>query len=271
MLIFRYLFEQCAKFLAHKDPRLQHLPFTSVGSFIIVVALYLFFVLKWGPNFMKNRRPYNLKPILLFYNAFQVFCNFSIFVYAIYQINMSGYKINYFCEELDYSDSWIGTQSAMGSYFYFLTKILDLLDTVFFVLRKRTRQISFLHVYHHMLVYVGGFAFISMAPGGHLWLFAVLNLFVHIIMYSYYFGTVCSENLKTNIFIKRSITQMQIIQFVCTIIHLCLPFFVQDCGYPRSLLYVAISQAVIMLLLFSDFYYKTYIKSKPNSPNVKSS
>ncbi|XP_031636096.1 elongation of very long chain fatty acids protein 7-like [Contarinia nasturtii] len=269
MLVLQYLFEQITKLLALRDTRLQHLPFTSVESLITVVTLYLFFVLKWGPNFMEKRKPYNLKQMLLFYNGFQVFCNFSLFTYVIYSINVLGYSINFYCEELDFSDSWIGVQSAIFSYYYYLIKLLDLFDTVFFVLRKRTRQISFLHVYHHVAVLTGAFIAITWAPGGHPWLFGLLNSFVHIIMYAYYLGTVYSDTLKTNIFIKRSITQMQIIQFVFAITHLSLPFFIQSCNYPRPLLVIAISQNAIMLLLFSDFYYKTYIKSK--LPKVKSS
>lgn len=35
------------------------------------------------------------------------------------------------------------------TYMYFLLKIIDLLDTVFFVLRKKNNQITFLHIYHH--------------------------------------------------------------------------------------------------------------------------
>ena len=33
----------------------------------------------------------------------------------------------------------------------FYTKLVDLLDTIFFVLRKKSNQISFLHVYHHFI------------------------------------------------------------------------------------------------------------------------
>lgn len=150
-------------------------------------------------------------------------------------------KINFMCEELDFSNSFLGLKSAQMSYCYFLVKICDLFDTIFFVLRKRTRQISFLHVYHHVAVMIGAYIAVAWAPGnfqshflqstkckkkcvhcfffvflgGQPWLFGFINCFVHVIMYSYYFGSVYSTKLKTNYFIKRSITQLQIVSHCC--------------------------------------------------------
>lgn len=84
----------------------------------------------------------------------------------LYQLSVfSERKINFWCEELDYSDSFLGIRSAQLSYCYFLVKLLDLFDTVFFVLRKRTRQISFLHVYHHVLILIGAYIAVAWAPG----------------------------------------------------------------------------------------------------------
>lgn len=176
------------------DTRLQHLPFTSIESIIVVITLYLLFVLKWGPKLMEKRRPYNIERILLIYNAIQVMANSGIFVYVsiieefhisnwdgncgefgeniliwfqvLYQLSVfSEREINFWCEEIDFSDSFLGIRSAQTSYCYYLVKLLDLLDTVFFVLRKRTRQISFLHVYHHVAILVGAYIAVAWAPG----------------------------------------------------------------------------------------------------------
>ena len=38
------------------------------------------FVLKWGPRFMKNRKPFNLDKILILYNALQVVACLYLFV-----------------------------------------------------------------------------------------------------------------------------------------------------------------------------------------------
>lgn len=46
---------------------------------------------------------------------------------------------------------------ARAVWLYYMCKIIELLDTVFFVLRKKQNQISFLHLYHHTLMPFCGF------------------------------------------------------------------------------------------------------------------
>lgn len=45
---------------------------SSPGPVVAVVMVYLMFVLKIGPEYMKNRKPMDLKRIMVLYNAFQV-------------------------------------------------------------------------------------------------------------------------------------------------------------------------------------------------------
>lgn len=128
------------------------------------------------------------------------------------------------------------------------------------------------------------FTSFSLRSGGHPWLFGLLNCFVHILMYAYYFGSVYYEELKKMIWIKRILTKIQIvrfpfsfkcwnnfyhafcvcllffqIQFILSITHLCIPLFYGDCNYPKGLLIMGITQNTIMLVLFSDFYFKAYV------------
>lgn len=46
---------------------------------------------------------------------------------------------------------------ARAVWLYYMAKIIELLDTVFFVLRKKHQQVSFLHVYHHTLMPICSF------------------------------------------------------------------------------------------------------------------
>lgn len=81
-------------------------------------------------------------------------------------------------------DKHVAEVVLFGSYCYFLAKLLDLFDTVFFVLRKKTNQISFLHLYHHSLTFVSAWYYLKyMVFEVESGIFiGLLNSFVHILM-----------------------------------------------------------------------------------------
>lgn len=47
---------------------------------ISIVALYLLLVIKIGPEFMKDRKPLNIKPLILVYNLYQTISNLLIVI-----------------------------------------------------------------------------------------------------------------------------------------------------------------------------------------------
>ncbi|XP_037941434.1 elongation of very long chain fatty acids protein F-like [Teleopsis dalmanni] len=238
-----------------------------VGSPVKVIAVtvaYILFVLKIGPYLMRNREPFNVKLLMQVYNVFQVLVNLYM--------GVMGFKL-----------LWVPDQHSFGCitslpvthrlksfelflcYLYFLVKIIDYMDTIFFVLRKSFKQITFLHVYHHVLmVLVGVMVSRYYGTGGHQLVTGDLNAFIHVIMYSYYFFSALNPNIKTSKW-KRFITTAQIIQFILIIIHQLWALFIsKGCTYPKILLYLNLSQAMIMIILFSNFYIKTYIRRKSN-------
>lgn len=44
-------------------------------SVLSILSMYLMFVLKLGPNMMENRKPFNIKHVMLVYNAIQTLYN----------------------------------------------------------------------------------------------------------------------------------------------------------------------------------------------------
>jgi len=74
-------------------------------------------------------------------------------------------KYSFKCQLPDYTTSEIGMYEANTSYYYYLLKLTDLCDTIFFILRKKYKQASFLHVYHHMLMVVGCYFVTKIVPG----------------------------------------------------------------------------------------------------------
>jgi len=80
--------------------------------------------------------------------------------------------------ELDY-----GLNMVCASIFAF-SKFLELIDTLFLILRKK--PVLFLHWYHHITVLpYTWYAVLIAVPCGNI--FGIMNAFVHTIMYFYYF------------------------------------------------------------------------------------
>lgn len=77
-----------------------------------------------------------------------------------------------------------------------MLKLIDLVETVVFVLRKKQEQISFLHVYHHvstilLMWFMTKYYAVTMASFGIL-----INCAVHVIMYTYYYLSTLGPNMQ---------------------------------------------------------------------------
>lgn len=109
---------------------------------------------------------------------------------------------------------------AESCHTYFLLKLADLLDTVFFVLRKKQNQISFLHLYHHTGMVMLTWNATKFYPGGHSVFTGFLNSIIHVVMYGYYLVSAFNPEYKNNIWWKKYITQMQIVSWIVSLLSL---------------------------------------------------
>ena len=110
-------------------------------------------------------------------------------------------------------------QMARGVYAYFVCKLIELLDTVFFVMRKKQRQISFLHVYHHGMMPICAWIGVRFVPGGHGTLLGVINSFIHILMYTYYMLSAFGPEVQKYLWWKKYLTSLQLVQFTIILVH----------------------------------------------------
>ncbi|VVC93378.1 unnamed protein product [Leptidea sinapis] len=230
------------------------------------IAVYLLFVLKIGPNFMKNRQPFNVEKLMILHNLSQVIACAYVFYETI--VYAWGWKYKWICEPIDFSNTPDSLNVAGFVYHYYILKYLDLLDTIFFILRKKTNQVSFLHIYHHTGMVMLTWGAVTYFPGGHGTLIGMVNSFVHIVMYGYYLLTVIVPSTKNSVWLKKHITQMQIIQLAWCCLHMGILAVKTDCQYPRWVALVFLPNDLFMLTLFIDFYIKSYIL-KPSARKAK--
>ncbi|XP_043267026.1 elongation of very long chain fatty acids protein AAEL008004-like [Venturia canescens] len=225
----------------------------------LIIFSYLYFVQVCGPRWMINKKPYNLYSIMQIYNVVQIALS-AYLLYKALELGWLGYY-NFTCEPVDYSMNPRSLEIASTVWLYFIVKIIDLLDTVFFVLRKKQNQVSFLHVYHHAGMVFGGWAAVKYLPGGHVTFLGLINSFVHVVMYTHYLVT----SLKIGKpWWKKYVTQLQLAQFILVLYHFAQLLWIPDCGFPKWPAAIFIPQNLFMIVLFSDFYYKTYIKKRPH-------
>jgi fatty acid elongase 3 len=170
-------------------------------------------------------------------------------------------------------------------YLNYIFKLWEFIDTVFLVLKKR--PLEFLHVYHHSATAAFAYLFLW-KPISSSWSVLLLNLGVHVLMYYYY---AVSSVSKRNIWWKKHLTSMQIMQFLLDIgmvvymsynvfINEYFPWMKTEYGLrtvPNCYASDPITQASVAavlfgsyLILFIDFYIKTYNKNKEmNGKNHK--
>lgn len=96
---------------------------------------------------MEKRNAYNLKWLLSVYNLAQVAaCCYLIIGILTTELNTIRF---WKCASVDYKTNNKSMAVLTYTYHTFLLKLVELVETVFFVLRKKQNQVSKLHVYHH--------------------------------------------------------------------------------------------------------------------------
>lgn len=150
---------------------------------------------------------------------------------------------------------------AKAVHFYFICKLIELLDTVFFVLRKKNQQISILHLYHHTLMPVCGWVGVRFFAGGHGTLLGVINSFVHVIMYTYYMLSSIGPHMQKYLWWKKYLTLLQLIQFCIVFCHIAQVLF-NGCDFPKFIAFLLSFNTLIFIYMFSSFYLQNYTNNE---------
>nr|AOY10780.1 elongation of very long chain fatty acids-like 2 [Clarias gariepinus] len=245
------------KLFGERDPRvrgwmlLDSCTPTLVLTFIYLLIVYI------GPKYMKDKPAYSLKNVLLLYNFGVTMLSFYMLVELISASWSAGYKLK--CQGLfDAGEGDIRVAKVL--WWYYFSKLIEFLDTIFFVLRKKNNQITFLHVYHHASMFNIWWCVLNWIPCGQSFFGPTLNSFIHVLMYSYYsLSTIPS--MQKYLWWKRYLTQAQLVQFILTITH-TLSAVVFPCGFPLGCLLFQSSYMVTLVILFINFYMQAY-RRKP--------
>lgn len=170
-------------------------------------------------------------------------------------------------------------QLASAFWWFYVSKILEFADTGFFILRKKWSQLSFLHVYHHSSMFIICWIVVKWIPTGSsksiaspspssstlsinlrtAFVPALMNSFVHIIMYGYYSLSALGPRLYPYLWWKRYLTVLQLLQFAFGLAW-GTQAIVNRCEYQPWLSYTGVAYMLSFLFLFGRFYVQRYTK-----------
>lgn len=225
----------------------------------LATIAYLYIVLKAGPDFMRNRKPYDIKISIRLYNLLLVVINTYLFLGTFLNFNYGadfwGCSVALSTEKRSLMLHW--------GHMFFHTRYLEFFDTFFFILRKKQSQVSFLHVFHHgivpTLMYIG----LKFYPVPFNGLLPMTNMFVHIIMYAYYGLATFGPGIQKYLTWKKYLTTLQISQFALLLVHCSQPLLFKmypECKFPPGLVVINTCIGLTFLMLFLSFYRETYVK-----------
>jgi len=246
-----------------------------------ILACVAYYVIVWVLTWIMKRpgqEPLQLKLYSQVHNALMVVMSLYmgleyIRCFFYYGLKLTGNNIRS-------DDDYIPL--ARIQWIFYLSKIPEWNDTFIMILKKNFRQVSILHLYHHGSIFLFSYTSMRHCPGGDSWLAAVINSWVHVVMYSYYFCAPLARDpnapkwVKAVTSVKKYITMMQLIQFLIVFTR---DSYMLYCTYilgytlSNAPIYMVLTEwlyMISMVALFMNFYLNTYRSSpRPDGATVE--
>lgn len=203
--------------------------------------------------------PFNLRWLQYLYNPVQIIlCSYMCLETGLLAIR-NDYSV--VCNTFDV------TKPVMGNvaWLFLMSKVLDFVDTFIIILSCKWRQLTLLHVYHHVSVFGVFWMFFKAAYDGDLYVTLIGNALVHAMMYTYYFLSLHTKD----IWWKKYLTAVQMIQFITFLVH---SRFVLSCpDYPQPITAMYMVYISTLFALFLQFFIRSYVTTSNEKQPMKTS
>ena len=233
-------------------------PMYFVGLYVAMVFV--------GQQWMRDRRAFWLKPFFIVWNALlSAFSIYGCIVVApelIKALRTEGFRYTLCAPSFEW---WNHGAVGLWMWFFIMSKIPELVDTVFLVFQKK--PVIFLHWYHHTTVLLYCWYSYTTHHTVGIW-FGAMNFFVHSVMYSYYF--MMSLPGPTRMIAKPFAPLITILQIAQMVMGLVIVVAVhiskaepQGCpGNPDVIMRAALVMYASYFILFAKFFLDSYVFKK---------
>jgi elongation of very long chain fatty acids protein 6 len=251
---YSHVFNFEEKFI-HQDSRdwMQN-NWTNVFFYIGIYMALIF----GGQHFMASRPKFELRGLLTLWNT--LLAAFSIIGFTRTAPELVHVLRNHGLYHSVCIPSFIEQDRVSGfwTFMFVLSKLPELGDTMFIVLRKQ--PLIFLHWYHHITVLIYSWFSYTEYTSTARW-FVVMNYFVHSIMYTYY--ALRAMRYSPPKFISMVITTLQLIQMVIGFaINVWAYRFLEpgqkDCCISKHNVNFSLLMYGSYFILFARFFHKAY-------------
>ncbi|XP_076755204.1 very long chain fatty acid elongase 1-like [Xylocopa sonorina] len=294
--LYNYLNDEVA------DPRTNNwFIVRSPVPVLLITFTYLYFVLRCGPRYMKDRPPYKLKGFIRCYDIFQIVTSAWIvytileagwyndyFLYCVYEEKFPRTPQGYKC-----SDAMIPTINVKVIVNVSLNDrslsartisvAIEYSDQTHRHLMKKNNQISFLHLYHHASTVIHTWICAKYFVSGMAMTIPLVNSSIHVIMYTYYLLSSFGPSMQK--LIQRvkpfiTIAQMRQPMKLSTILDVMqylpssvksqtqltkcysIQAYIPECPGQKISAGILIFNLIINFILFYNFYNKNYVQKK---------
>ncbi|PIK57593.1 putative elongation of very long chain fatty acids protein 6-like [Apostichopus japonicus] len=232
---------------------------------IAISVLYIILVFS-GRRWMEKREKYNLRWALTLWSAslalFSIISTWFILGRAIHDLRMYGFR-HTICD-----NTFFYTGSGIWMYWFSCSKVVELGDTFFIVVRKQ--KLMFLHWYHHVATLI----FTWYGHGNEIALgmyFSGINVAIHSVMYSYY-AIRASGLVRMPRQVNVTITSLQLLQMVFGV-YINIYAYIEllnsrPCNNNLSSIYFSFVMYFSYVVLFANFFCQNYMAKQNHSGKV---
>ncbi|KAK2866728.1 hypothetical protein Q7C36_002784 [Tachysurus vachellii] len=244
-------------FERHFDEKVAFKWFEENWTTSFVLCAVYATVIFLGRYLMRDRQKLDLRVPLVLWSlslaVFSIIGSVRTGSYMLHLLSDGGFRQTV-CDTTFYS----APISKFWAFAFVLSKVPELGDTVFIVLRKQ--RLIFLHWYHHITVLLYSWYTYQVRAAGGCW-FITMNFTVHALMYGYYAAK--AAGLRLPRLCAMIITALQTLQMALGLTVLALVYIWQNdtmCRSTNSNITWGSLMYLSYLLLFSSFFYKSYVK-----------